>query len=187
MKRQPKSLLSFIARRISDRRGSAAVEFSLVAPIFLALMFSTFEAGWFYFANSQVDAAVTEASRFIRTGQAQKQGFDKDQFYAHVCPHLRVFGDCSERMTVEVETFATFAALAADASPTVCASDSSELLDSIAYNPGLDNQIVRIRICLIYKTINPAIGLNLSDAEDGTRRLYGSYLFRNEPFSRNQK
>lgn len=169
-----------------DRRGSTAVEFAIVAPAFLALMFSTFEAGWFYFANSQLDAAVLDASRFIRTGQAQQGGFDKDAFFNHVCPRLEIFGQCSERLTVEVDTFASFAELAADNSAAVCSTDSAEELAAIPYNPGLDNEIVRVRFCLLYNTINPTIGLNLSDAANGTRKLYGSYLFRNEPFSRNQ-
>lgn len=176
-----------IRNAIADRRGSTAVEFAIVAPAFLTLMFSTFEAGWFYFANSQLDAAVIEASRFVRTGQAQKQGLDKQGFFNAVCPKLDVFGDCGERLTVEVETFSSFAELAADTSATVCSTDSAEQIDAIPYDPGLDNQIVRVRLCLVYRTINPTIGLNLSDASNGTRKLYGSYLFRNEPFSRNQR
>lgn len=186
-KRKRKHRGRAVRRALKDRRGSAAVEFALVAPPFLALMFSTFEVGWFYFANSQLDAAVIEASRFVRTGQAQKQGLDKDQFYAAVCPKLEIFGNCQDRLTVEVEKFASFAALAADTSSAVCTTDSADKIGAIAYNPGLDNEIVRVRLCLVYQTINPTIGLNLSDAENGTRRLYGSYLFRNEPFSRNRQ
>lgn len=186
-KRKAKNRERAVQRALKDRRGSAAVEFALVAPPFLALMFSTFEVGWFYFANSQLDAAVIEASRFVRTGQAQRQNFTKEQFYAAVCPKLEIFGNCEDRLTVEVEKFASFAALAADASSAVCTTDSAQDIEAIAYNPGLDNEIVRVRLCLTYRTMNPTIGLNLSDAENGTRRLYGSYLFRNEPFSRNQR
>jgi Flp pilus assembly protein TadG len=171
---------------LKNRAGSAAVEFALVLPPFLALMFSTFEVGWFYFANSQVDAATVEASRFIRTGQAQKQGFDKQAFFDAVCPSLEIFGDCEDRLTVEVQTFASFADLAADTAPVTCRNDDPQDVLAIPYQPGLDNQIVRLRLCLIYDTINPTIGINVSDAAGGKRRLFGSYLFRNEPFSRNQ-
>lgn len=177
--------MRLISRALRDRRGSTAVEFALVAPAFLALMFSTFEVGWFYFVNSQVDAATLKAARLIRTGQAQSQGLDKNQFFNAVCPPLRLFGDCNQIMTVEVETFASFTTLAADASPVVCRNDQPQDVNAIPYSPGSDNDIVRLRICLIYKTINPLIGVNLSDTEGGNRRLYGTYLFRNEPYSRN--
>ena len=40
-----------LARRsgAGDQRGAAAVEFALVAPGFFALLFSIFEAGYFFF------------------------------------------------------------------------------------------------------------------------------------------
>lgn len=171
---------------IRDRSGATAVEFAIVAPVFFTVTFATFEVGWFYFVNSQVDAAQLEAARFVRTGQAQEAGFDKDEFFDAVCPKLAVLGDCDTRMTVEVQTFATFAALAADTSPTVCADAAPSELAAIAYDPGLDNQIVRLRLCFIYNTINPTIGINIADTAGTKRKLYGGSIFRNEPFSRNQ-
>lgn len=174
-----------LLKAIRDRRGSAAVEFALVAPAFLALMFSTFEVGWFHFVNSQLDAATLNAARLVRTGQAQQQGLTKEAFFSAVCPPLEVFGNCAELVTIEVETFADFAALAADNSPVVCRNDQPTEINAIPYDPGADSDIVRLRICLIYKTINPSIGINVSDVAGGTRRLYGTYLFRNEPYSRN--
>ncbi len=170
---------------LRDKRGSTAVEFALVAPAFLALMFSTFEVGWFYFVSSQVDAATLNAARLIRTGQAQQQGLDKTEFFNAVCPPLRIFGDCADKVTVEVETFASFAALAADNSPAVCSNDQPSQINAIPYEPGSDNDIVRMRICFLYKTFNPVIGVNVADADAGTRRVYGAFIFRNEPFSRN--
>lgn len=168
-----------------DKSGSAAVEFSLVVVPFMALMMSTFEVGWFFFANSQTDAATIEASRLIRTGQAQKGGFDKAKFFTEVCPYVEAFGDCNETLTVEVDTFNSFAELAADVSPVVCSNDNVSDIAALAYDPGADNAIVRIRICLLYKTLNPTIGVNVSNVAGGKRRLYGTYIFRNEPYSRN--
>lgn len=168
-----------------DKSGSTAVEFALVAPAFLALMFSIFEVGWFYFVNSQVDAATLNAARLIRTGQAQEQGFGKQEFFNAVCPPLRIFGDCADKVTVEVEKFPTFASLAADTSPAVCRDDQPSDISAIPYEPGSDSDIIRLRICLVYKTVNPVIGVNVADADGETRRIYGTFLFRNEPFTRN--
>lgn len=172
---------------LKDRAGSAAVEFSLVVLPFMMIIMSTFEVGWFYFANSQTDAATIEAARLIRTGQAQENGLDKDAFFDKVCAHLEVFGDCSSTLTVEVDTFATFAELAADTSSVVCTNDDPTVIGALAYNPGADNDIVRLRVCLIYHTINPTIGVNVSNVAGGKRRLYGTFIFRNEPYSKNNK
>ena len=64
-----------------DSRGSTAVEFAIVAPVFLMVMFSIFEVGWFFFANSVVDATVGDAARRIKTGQVQKSFGDMDDKY----------------------------------------------------------------------------------------------------------
>lgn len=176
--------MGIFRKALNNRNGSVAVEFAFVAPIFFALMFSLFEVGWFYFVNAQVDATVQRAARMIRTGQAQQQALDRNDFFNEVCPDLTIFGGCNDKLTIEVETFNSFAALAADNSPVICRDDNPEEINAIAYDPGADGDIVRVRICLIYQTINPALGLNVSDTANGTRRLHGSFLFRNEPFAR---
>jgi hypothetical protein len=154
-------------------RGAAAVEFAIVAPVFLGLMFATFEVGWFYFVNSQIDSATVEAARLIRTGRAQKENFDKQEFYDAVCGKL----------TVEVRRFTSFNQLATDNSSIVCSDDAETLIAGLPYDPGTDNDIVRLRICYLYQTLNPALGVNLSDRANGKRRLYGTFVSRNEPFT----
>ena len=173
------------ARAVLDRSGSTAVEFALLVPPFLGLVFSVFEVGWFYFANSQLDAATLRGARFIRTGQVAEAGLDKQQFFNAVCPPLKIFGqDCGDFLTVEVREFQNFKALAADKSAAVCTNDDESKINAIKYEPGNDGSIIQIRLCMVYKTFNPALGVNLSDSTNGTRRLYGTYLFRNEPYSR---
>lgn len=164
-------------------RGAAAVEFAIVVPVFLALMFATFEVGWFYFVNSQVDSASVEAARLIRTGRAQKAGFDKQDFYDAVCGKLLALGACDGKLTVEVRRFNNFAELANDTSSAVCSDDDETLISGLPYDPGSDNDIVRLRICYLYQTLNPALGVNLSDRANGKRRLYGAFMSRNEPFT----
>ncbi len=164
-------------------RGAAAVEFAIVVPVFLGLMFATFEVGWFYFVNSQIDSATVEAARLIRTGRAQKLGFDKQEFYDAVCGKLSALGTCDGKLTVEVRRFTSFNELATDASSIVCSDDAETLIAGLPYDPGTDNDIVRLRICYLYQTLNPALGVNLSDRANGKRRLYGTFVSRNEPFT----
>lgn len=173
-----------------DRRGATAIEFALVAPVFLALMMSTFEVGWFYFVNSVTDAATTKAARLIRTGQVQSwAGSPKQvyqQFYDVVCDVVSAFGDCPTHLTVEVQTFLTFQDLAADNSAPVCANDMPAKKAAIPFSPGAELEIVRVRVCLLYKTVNPAIGLRLADSANSTRKIIATALFRNEPFEKNK-
>jgi hypothetical protein len=160
--------------------------------VFLALMMSTFEVGWFYFVNASVDAATVGIARFIRTGQAQKGGYaaqeNRDDFFEDVvCPKLGFLGDCESRLTAEVQTFDSFEDLAADTSPITCRDDQPDAIQNLVFEPGSDNAIVRIRICLIYDTLNPAIGLNLAKNDAGQRRVAATYVLRVEPYSKNVK
>lgn len=168
-----------------DQRGAAAVEFALVAPVFFALLFSIFEAGYFFFVSSAVDQAAARAGRLIRTGQAQDSGapVTKQDFFDEICEVVKHFGDCNDRLTVEVESFDDFAGLAASLSAPTCRSAGTAAVNAIPYDPGAERQIVRVRICYNHKTINPGLGLDLAQAADGSRELVATIVFRNEPFS----
>ncbi len=181
--------LHLIPRRrrfAGDSSGAAAVEFSMVAPIFLLMMFSTFEIGWFFYANSIVDASVAEAARLVKTGQIQQlAGTEQQKFdviYDTICDILDTFGACNTSLTIEVQTYATFSDLAADVTPATCADAPPADITAIPFVPGAELEIVRVRICYIYNTINPAIGINLSEPGTSKRRLISSMIFRNEPY-----
>lgn len=171
-----------------SRRGSSAVEFAIVAPVFLAMTFSTFEVGWYYFVNSNLDAALVSAARYIRTGQAQAEGYtsqdDADLFLENVvCNNIRYLSadECFRKVTVEVRTFASYADLANDHSNFVCTDNTPQDIQNLAFDPGSDRSIVRLRLCLLYKSINPAIGLDLGSGEHGERRITATYVLRVEP------
>jgi Flp pilus assembly protein TadG len=181
--------LRLIPRRrrfAGDRSGAAAVEFAMVVPVFLLMMFSTFEVGWFFYANSIVDASVADAARLVKTGQIQQlAGTQQQKFdviYNTVCDVLDTFGACDTRLTLEVQTYTTFSDLAADATPATCADAPPADITAIPFVPGIELEIVRVRICYIYNTINPAIGINLSEPGTSKRRLISSMIFRNEPY-----
>ncbi len=176
---------------VSDKSGSTAVEFAIVAPLFLMMMFSTFEVGWFYFANSAVDAAVGDAARLVKTGQVDGWGgTDDDKYdalYDDICSVVRSFGGCDNRLTLEVSTYTTFAELADDVSPATCADAPPDDLAAIPFNYGDELQIIRVRVCYIYTTLNPAIGINMAEPGTNHRRLISTMIFRNEPYELNKR
>lgn len=167
-----------------DRRGAAALEFAIVAPAFLALLFSIFEAGWFFFVTSTVDQATANAARLIRTGQVQSTTtpINRDAFFNEVCRVVQLLGPCASRLTVDVTRFTSFAALAADLAAPVCRDAAPAAIAAIPYSPGGQKDIVRVRVCFLHKTINPALGLKLARTPDGMRKIYSVAIFRNEPF-----
>lgn len=167
-----------------DRRGAAALEFAIVAPVFFALLFSIFEAGWFFFVNSAVDQATANAARLVRTGQAQSATtpISRDAFFNEVCRVVQLLGPCAQRLTVDVQRFDSFAQLAADLAAPVCRDASPAAVAAIPYSAGAQRDIVRVRVCFLHRSINPALGLKLARTPDGMRKIYAVAIFRNEPF-----
>jgi len=141
-----KYTLANLKSLIKNKSGAVAVEFSIIAIPFFALVFASFEIGWFYFVNATVDSATLEASRKVRTGAPQQNGFDKEAFYDEVCPKLDVFGKCRDVLTVEVSKFPDFKSLAMDTSAATCADEPPDVISAIPYDPGADNEIIRVRI-----------------------------------------
>lgn len=176
------------ARRfLRGRRGSVAVEFAILVGPFFVILFSCFEVGWFYFANSRVDAVTLDAARLIRTGTVSNGNVTADQFFRDViCPPLSIFGNCNRLVTVEVEEFRSFTALRNDTRAIACRNDAQQKIDDLRFNTGTENSIIRVRICLLHKSINPAVGVRVAGA-DGFRRLTTEFVFRSEPFLRNQR
>ena len=64
----PKRLFRAFRR---NNRGSAAVEFSLIAVPFFALFFAIVETGIVFFASQVLETATQDSARMIMTGQAQ--------------------------------------------------------------------------------------------------------------------
>ena len=54
-----------------NRRGSAAVEFALVAPIFFALLFAIFETALVFFAGQVLETGTQDSGRLLFTNQAR--------------------------------------------------------------------------------------------------------------------
>lgn len=168
-----------------NKRGATAVEFALVAPVFFALIFSTLEAGWYFFVTSAVEQANSNAARLIRTGQAQKGNVSRDAFYDEICDVVGIFGSCSDKLTIDVARFANFAALAADTSQVTCRDRDDPTIEGAQFTDadyGVQREIVRVRVCFLYKPINPALGLNLQRTKHGDREITAVSIFRNEPY-----
>ena len=179
------------ARRAKDagflvnRAGSTAVEFALVAPIFLALVFSIMEAGWYFFVSNAVDRASANAAHLIRTGQAQSSDMSRDAFFDEICNVVDTFGSCEKNLTVDVASFSSFDLLAADLSDPQCRNRDDPSIEGAQFDEadyGGQREIIRVRVCFLYKPVNPGIGLNRGHTAHGERKMIAVNIFRNEPF-----
>src|SRR4051794_24013573 len=112
-RRNSQRKLSLLARFRRDEHGAMAVEFSLIAVPFLALMFASIEGAIVFWTNQVLDEAVAQASRTLYTGSFQQSTLTvppaqiPDQFKSAVCSRVKGLFDCSQ-IKIDVQTYDAF-------------------------------------------------------------------------------
>jgi Flp pilus assembly protein TadG len=83
MRKTIHQLARAVARFGVAREAATAVEFALIAPMFIALLIAIFQVAVFLFAQQALQNAAMEAGRLLMTGQAQSD--TQTQFKTKVC------------------------------------------------------------------------------------------------------
>jgi len=180
--RMVKTLGKTISRFGGDRRGATAVEFALVAPVFLYLLIGIVEASLLFFTTTVVDGAVMEAARTIRTGQAQNSGDSLTTFKTALCGILTTY-NCND-MTIDVRTYPSFSSVSI---PVLHYNDDGELVDEdgnvyvAEYTPGGSGDITVVRVMYSWSFVTPFIGALFGDTGSG-KFLSTTAVFKNEPY-----
>lgn len=162
-------------RRAQD--GSVAVEFSLLAIPFFALLFAMIETSVVYFATSNLDSVVSTAGRLIRTGQVQAGGLSAADFKDIICGDMTLISDCDAGLHVDVRNFSNFNSVNF---PSLTDEDGNPVENTV-FQPGGPGDIVLVRVYYSWGVMSPSF-IGLSNLEGGGRLIASSVAFRNEPF-----
>jgi Flp pilus assembly protein TadG len=185
--------------RANATRGSAALEFAFVAPVFFGLLFGIMETGIMYFSQFALQNAVTQASRQIRTGQAQgtnattatvcsggsggsgaggayanSQEWFKDQ----VCCGISSMLSCSN-LHVTVQNY-TGGFSGTGFSNTQVGGLYVAATDS--YSPGGACDVVLVRATYTWTVVTPILSWFLVNMAGNAHLLASTTAFRNEPY-----
>jgi Flp pilus assembly protein TadG len=172
-----------IARRFDrNEKGSAAVEFGIVAIPFFACFFAIIEVGLVFFAGQTLETAVADASRMILTGQAQSQSFQLADFKNQICTTAVQTLFLCTNIAVDVRPATSFGT--ADFSMPV--NNTTHMLDtsSFGYNATQPCDIVVVRVIYEWPTFVRGLGLDMASAASSTHKhiLMSTAAFRNEPY-----
>jgi Flp pilus assembly protein TadG len=161
-----------------NRRGSAAVEFALVAPIFFAVLFAIIELALVFFASQILETVTQDTARLIMTGQAQNAAFTQAQFKNAVCAKLTVMFDCVNGVSIDVQSYTTFATV--DISNPIDAAKN--FVPPNNYLPGGPTDIVVVRLFYQWPVFVTGLGFNLASLSGNKRLLTATAAFQNEPY-----
>jgi len=159
-----------------NRRGSTAVEFALVAPVFFGLLFAILETGIIFFADQYLETLTQDGARVILTGQAQNGNYTQAQFQTYICSQVSALFNCSN-IYVNVQSFTSFQTLTAS-----CPISNGTFVNSMQYNPGGPGSVVIVQLFYQWPQIVTGLGYNITNLNGGYRLLCATAAFRNEPY-----
>ena len=176
------SAVSFgqLLRRFRDNRtGASAVEFAIVAPLFLALLFAIIETALMFFASQVLETITQDAARMILTGQAQTANYQQADFKTYVCNQIPAIFSCAN-VIVNVQSSSSVSGVAPsnpfDAS---CNLQSSQ----IQYSPGGPGDTVLVQVFYKWQLFVAGLGYSFANCPNNQYKLSATAAFQNEPYS----
>ena len=161
-----------------NRRGSAAVEFALVAPVFFALLFAIIETAMMFFASQVLETITQDSARMILTGQAQNAAYTQAQFQTYVCSQIPALFTCSN-IYIDVESYSSsFANVVINSQ----IDSNNNFINNMQYNPGGPGDVVVVRLFYQWPLFVTGLGYNISNLAGSKRLLVATAAFQNEPY-----
>jgi Flp pilus assembly protein TadG len=183
------TLRTALRRFYRNRRGSAAVEFAFVAPIFFALLFAIIETALVFFSSQVLETVTQNSARVVLTGQAQSGTVTacavggvatpctQATFKAYVCSQIPALFDCNS-LYVDVTSFSSFSSVTLPSHlDGACNFDGS-----MSYNAGNAGDIVVVRLFYQWPLFVTGLGYNIGCGSTSKRWLVATAAFKNEPY-----
>ncbi len=175
-----KYLRRHVCRFSTERSGTTAVEFALIAPPFFALLFAIFETTLFLFAQAALQNAATQAARLFMTGQVQNAGTTQSQFQSQICPLVSALFTCSNVM-VNVISSSNASGLNTTA-PTLTYNSNGTVSNTWSYSLGTPGQLMVVQLIYQWPIVGIPLGSLLPSLGNGTTEMMGVAAFRVEPY-----
>ncbi|GGZ20609.1 TadE/TadG family type IV pilus assembly protein [Asticcacaulis endophyticus] len=181
--RRYRTWLTAARRRASaglrDRKGSAAVEFALIAGPLILLIFGCLELALFIIVSVLLDNATQAAAREIRMGILTGENSDATSFRQQICDNMGwVAATCMNDLQIDVETFDNFTGV--DLTPPIVEGEFEEA--NFSYDLGGSSSIQLVSAYYSYSLITPILSSGMATLSNGDAVLTTQVIFRNEPF-----
>ena len=183
-RRRRRGILSRFAR---DRSGATAIEFTVLAIPFAALVFAILES-CISFAGQQVMSNVTDdIARQLRTGQlrASDPTFTKDALEDMICEQLEIMvAEGCPGLHVDLRSFNTFQEAAALEIEYLGSTSETRTLapSNFTFSPGPSTSKNVLRVFYEWPVITDFMRARMSNLAGGKTLHFATVTWQNEPF-----
>lgn len=179
----PLTALNKTLRRFRrNRRGSAAVEFAFVAPLFFVMLFAIIETALMFFAAQVLETGTQDSARLMLTHQAQDANLTQAQFKQDLCNRVVVLFSCTG-VYVDVKSYPEGSAITI----TDPIDGAGNFVNNFSYQtaPAGSPNTVIVRAFYQWPMIVTGLGYNIANIGRNTtnakRLLASTAAFRVEP------
>jgi Flp pilus assembly protein TadG len=167
---RPTSLLDGgLLRFCRDRRGLAAVEFGLIATLFVTLLCFLLEMALSLLMQVMLDNATRDAARQLKTGVVTTSS----AFQTALCNDLSALLTCAN-IKFRVVSGASFSGLS-----TSVTVNSSNVMTNTGFSPGSSGQDVVVQVAYTRTILLPIVSAFLGS--NGALLLVSTLAYQNEP------
>ncbi len=198
------TFLNRFARLCRNEDGTTAIEFAVVAAPFFMFVFGIIGISMHYFVMNSIEKGMDQASRLIRTGQAQTNNFTVGEFKNYLCNKANSKAtkdadgaDIDMRADLgdghikcdDLEIFVQNADNWQDLAPEPCVDvsgvkrvNTTNTADPIATHAGTESAVVLVTACYEWQFTKKIPFLKF-DTEDNAMIMQSATAFRTEPYA----
>lgn len=171
---------------VRDERGVTVIEFALLATPFFSIVGAILETSVVFLSGQMLESGVHDASRLLRTGQAQAANYTLVEFRETLCDRLMSMFDCNG-LHIEVQVLDSFTAAKITAPIDFNCKDKATCIWKAdrpeTYSPGGGSKIVIVQVYYKWPVILNFGNMTFANLATNERVLGAAAVFRNEPFS----
>jgi Flp pilus assembly protein TadG len=154
------------------------VEFAMLFVLFMGILAATLDTAIMYFVAAGLDASVRNASRLVRTGQAQTSGMTTAAFKTRICAGVAGAFNCEKELYVRVSVVSAFADV--DLSEPIV---DGHLSTTTVYDLGNAGDVVVVQAYLPWDPMFNVLAYATPKLSGGRTLIASAAVFRNEPFN----
>lgn len=171
---------SLIARFRSNRHGTVAIEFALIAIPFFWLIFAIIEVALSFTAQEVMANVTDDIARQLRTGELRAANVSGDQLRERICARLLMPASGCPDLVVDLQSYTSFANV-----PVTIPLTTGRDVDPTGFDnkPGGASTINQLRVFYRWPIFTDLLKDRISNIDGGGRTLlFSTATWRNEPY-----
>jgi len=164
-----------------EEKGSATLDFVIALPMVAFYFGSAYEGGVLSMRNVVLQHAVDATVRQVRIGQIPFA--THENLTETICEYGSIIPDCDQNLRLEMVRIDP-RNWVEPASDVACVDREDQGNPVINFNPGLNNELMVLRVCALFDPMMPTTGLGkeIPKKSGGAYALVATSSYVMEPF-----